>query len=369
MKLAIVTDELTQQPEEAVRAGLAMGLRHYELRTVLGRRVPDDAAQLTPMLAELKSRYNLAYTALSPGLFKCEPDAMTLEAQLRDRLEASIAMAQELEIGTIVCFAAVDFETHRPAELRAAVLPYLRRAAERLDECGMTLAVETEFMSGCETAQDAAKLIAAVDSPAFKVNWDPANAWIAGESPLTGYLSIRRHIAGIHVKDAFTTAWRGRNPFAVLGEGRLPWADILSAYLQDYPPGSAPAPVLTLETHVEPLIACSERSITRLRELLAGHGPLPGQTTGARAEQAAPPASGAVASDDTAAGDVAAACREGAAARADGDGNDASPARSADRATGAASPARIERPDRAAADALDVSPDAARGSNARRYDQ
>jgi sugar phosphate isomerase/epimerase len=169
-----------------------------------------------------------------------------------------------LGIKTIVCFACVDFDQHRPVQLREAVLPYLRKAALRAAEEGMVLAVETEFMSGVETARDAFELVSAVKSEAFRVNWDVANAWIAGELPLEGYEYVRDHLANIHVKDAITKDWQAGNPFVTLGQGLIDWKPLLQRLVRD-----EALNLLTVETHVEPLLECSQAFVKELNRLLA----------------------------------------------------------------------------------------------------
>lgn len=301
MRLAIVTDELSMDPAEAIAEGLKLGIRDYELRSIGGLRLPDGAAEAAPSLLALRERHAVRYNALSPGLFKCAPEGGALETHFTERLPAAISLAQRLGIGILVCFAGYDHDVARTPELRRAALPWLRRAADRAAAAGLTLAVETEYMSGCETAADAAELLRAVGSPAFKVNWDVANAWIAGEDPLAGYSKISGHIANIHVKDAATTDWRRGNPFVPLGDGSVPWGALIAALraaeanaayeaaasergagpddaaseaaASDRRVGpiggaAAPAPLLTVETHIEPLIPNSRLSVRRLRALL-----------------------------------------------------------------------------------------------------
>ena len=263
MKLAAVTDEISIDPHAAVYIGVKQfGIRHYELRMMPDGRVPDISEQTVDRLVGLKEKYGISYSAISAGLFKCEPVAEKMEHELRVRLEACIALAKRLDVSLITGFALIDHHRHRPAELFERAVPYFQQACERLAEVQMTFAVETEFMSGCETAAEARRMIERT-GPRLKVNWDPANAWIAGELPLEGYVHVRGHLANVHVKDADTRDWRLRNPFVPLGDGKVPWQPVLDVLTRD-----RTAPMLTVETHVEPLIPNTEKGVSVLRKML-----------------------------------------------------------------------------------------------------
>src|SRR5690606_17288840 len=110
--------------------------------------------------------------------------------------------------------------------------------------------------------KDARELVRRVDS-GLKVNWDPANCWVAGEQPLDGYEQVKGLIGNMHVKDADSRDWRARNPFVAFGDGQVAWPQLLPLLYRD---GSAPQ--LTLETHIKPVIAKTEKGVARLRALL-----------------------------------------------------------------------------------------------------
>jgi sugar phosphate isomerase/epimerase len=96
---------------------------------------------------------------------------------------------------TITGFVLHDTENHRSKEFRERMVPHLQKVCKRVQGEGLVFAVETEYMTGVETARDARELIDRV--PGLRVNWDPANAWVAGEHPLEGYPHIRDYIANI----------------------------------------------------------------------------------------------------------------------------------------------------------------------------
>ena len=81
------------------------------------------------------------------------------------------------------------------------VLPY---AAER----GVTLALENHYKDNYWTFPEFAqrlpvflRIVQAIDSPWFGVNYDPSNALLAGENPLTVLEAIKGRVVSMHASD------------------------------------------------------------------------------------------------------------------------------------------------------------------------
>jgi sugar phosphate isomerase/epimerase len=81
------------------------------------------------------------------------------------------------------------------------VLPY---AAER----GVTLALENHYKDNYWTSPEFAqrlpvflRIVQAIDSPWFGVNYDPSNALLAGENPLTVLEAIKGRVVSMHASD------------------------------------------------------------------------------------------------------------------------------------------------------------------------
>ena len=70
MRIAIVTDEMSSDPETAFELGLEAGVRHFELRGVHSDRVPRISAHAEARLIRAIRDFDVEITAISPGLFK-----------------------------------------------------------------------------------------------------------------------------------------------------------------------------------------------------------------------------------------------------------------------------------------------------------
>ena len=109
---------------------------------------------------------------------------------------------------------------------------------------GRTIGLENEHACNIATGAETALLLEAVAHPNLKVVWDPANAYVSGETPFPdGYrrLPVER-IAHVHAKDCRVD---GHRPvWCALGEGSIDWKGQIRALADDGYRGW-----ISLETH------------------------------------------------------------------------------------------------------------------------
>jgi sugar phosphate isomerase/epimerase len=99
----------------------------------------------------------------------------------------------------------------------------LRALAVQAAGRNLIIGIENEHACNIATGAETARLLAAVEHPALQVIWDPANAFVAGETPFPdGYthLPVTR-IAHVHAKDCTVV---GHVPtWGPLGEMDIDW--------------------------------------------------------------------------------------------------------------------------------------------------
>jgi L-ribulose-5-phosphate 3-epimerase len=105
--------------------------------------------------------------------------------------------------------------------------------------------LENEHDCNIATAAESVKLLAAIGDPYLGLNWDPGNAYAAGEKPYPdGYnLLPKNRILHMHVKDAKRTA-TGKSDWAAMGKGDIDYVGQFKALMRD---GYSHA--VSLETH------------------------------------------------------------------------------------------------------------------------
>jgi sugar phosphate isomerase/epimerase len=282
MEISLITDEISADPETAIELGVEWGVKNFELRGYYAERVPRLTSYQKDKLQEVLERYQARIVALSPGLFKfplptqkweCFPVA-TIEADIHPKwktaydlaqvhlneiLPESIAYARELGTTLLLAFSfqrGGQSTEHVPD----VVLESLRKAAEMTAAAGMKLAIEVEAGFWADTGSRCADMLKAINHPALGVNWDPANAFEAGDDPYPdGYLHIRNYLAHVHFKDIRRLP-DGRHEYVVGGD--VDWAGQIQALARDGYPG-----FISIETHMQPKVSSNQRALQELRKL------------------------------------------------------------------------------------------------------
>ncbi|MBF6613076.1 MAG: sugar phosphate isomerase/epimerase [Chloroflexi bacterium] len=288
MKLSVITDEISADPETAIELAREWGVPAIELRGIGEQRYPDVSDFWKARVPELVRESGLQVAALSPGLFKIPlamppapetrilrwEDAMLFRRyesaeglvrfHLEELLPQTIAAAQALGSAVIVCFS-FDRGPEIPtdATVPEGVVDVLRDAARRVGDAGLTLAVEAEHVCWGDTGARTAALVRRVGHPALGINWDPANAFRAGEdAPFPdGYAALRDLVRHVHYKDAAVNPETGARHFVF--DGSVDWVGQIRALEQDGYSG-----YISVETHVRPKVATARQSIERLRRLI-----------------------------------------------------------------------------------------------------
>lgn len=256
-KIAVITDEISQDFGRACEiASQQFGMRWVEIRGLWNKNALNlDDKEIAEALAILK-KYELRVTDIASPLFKVDwVGAPKSKFSARDQfnasfsfeqqgevLERSIGLAKKLSTDRIRCF---DFwRLEDPAPYRPAINEKLQHAAEKTGKAGMILLLENEPVCNTATGAEAAKVLAAVPSRYFMLNWDPGNAATRGETPFPdGYTLLPKdRIGHCHVKDAVKTAMGYE--WAATGKGIIDWAGQFAALKRD---GYRHA--VSLETH------------------------------------------------------------------------------------------------------------------------
>ena len=288
MQIAIVTDEMSADPETAFELGLEEGVRHFELRGVHSDRVPRISAHAEARLLRAIRDFGVEITAVSPGLFKIpfpagEPERSNLgwmdaaffrrfedgRAALRDHMDR--LLPETIDFATKVgARFIVAFSFHRagapggPAPAEA--IDCLGAAADRVRASGLTLLVETEEGFFADTGARSAALVEAIGAGRIAINWDPANSFCEGDVPFPdGYAALRHLVRNVHFKDARRLA-DGRTAF--VAEGAVDWPGQIGALVRDRYDG-----FIAIEPHLERPVKAVRDSLRRLRALIAAANP------------------------------------------------------------------------------------------------
>lgn len=257
MKLAAITDEFSPDLSVAVRAMAEVGMTAAELRMVDGKNILDLTDAEVGRACEIVAERGLEIVAIASPLLKCVlADAPAVDARFQQDVFAAHHTFDEQPR---LAVRALEIATRTGAHI-IRVFSYWRAVAP--DACfdrivcalatlaaqgaphGILIALENEHACNISTAAEAARVLAAVNHPNLKLVWDPANAYVAGETPYPdGYRKLPAgSIAHVHAKDCRIEG--GRPTWGPLGEGQIDWQGQVRALAADGYHGA-----ISLETH------------------------------------------------------------------------------------------------------------------------
>jgi 3-dehydroshikimate dehydratase len=120
------------------------------------------------------------------------------------------ALAARWRAPRLRTFAGAKGSAATSPEERAHVVRRLRHAAGVLAGHGLRLLVETHPGTLADTTASLLRLLAEVDHPALKVNFDVLHVWEGGDDPGEAHATLAGHIDYYHLKNV-----RGRADLAV----------------------------------------------------------------------------------------------------------------------------------------------------------
>ena len=144
----------------------------------------------------------------------CSPDFTHPDSAFRDKEIAKQKHWIEMANALGATYCRVLSGQRRPG---LSIDEGIKLAAESIEAClpfaqqrGITLIIENhykdDFWQYPEFAQKMdvfCKLIDRIDHPSFGVNYDPSNAWLAGEDPIELLARISQRVVTMHASDRF----------------------------------------------------------------------------------------------------------------------------------------------------------------------
>lgn len=231
IKTSIITDEISQDFEEAAQIASAFKLDALELRTLWDKAFheldEDDIAQVQAICKQ----HSLPICAISSPFYKCGLTQPEIQQHLAI-LEQTIARAKQLNCKIIRGFSfwrEGNFEEQLPFIAEAFALP-----AQMVQEAGMTLALELDPSVNACNGELLAKVVKEINHPAVTVLWDPGNDLYSPlpERPFPqGYQHVKSHISHVHIKDAVHK--NGEAESVKIGTGSVDWPAQLEALVQN----------------------------------------------------------------------------------------------------------------------------------------
>jgi L-ribulose-5-phosphate 3-epimerase len=279
--IAAITDEFSLDLDTALDAMANIGMTGAELRLIGDHNMIDlSDAEVADVRRRVEQRGMQVLGIASPVLKCVLPDAPPIDERLEQdvfgsaytiddqpRLSQRAFEIAELTGAKIIRVFSY-WRTTAPERCLDRIITALKDLADRAADRGLIIGLENEQACNVGTGAEAGRVLAALDHPALKSIWDPANASILGETPFPdGYSKLpASRIVHVHAKDCVVS---GHTPtWGPLGEMGIDWRGQLAALKRDGYQGA-----ISLETHwraadgdrLKPSIICGEN----LRDLVA----------------------------------------------------------------------------------------------------
>jgi sugar phosphate isomerase/epimerase len=256
-RLGVISDEVTQDFEKALQWVKGYGLGLVELRFVWNKYVVDFTADDVKGAQDLLAKHSMKVSVVDSPYFKTllpgteskfdegKKDPMQSDFSKQGAiLEKAIARAKDFGTDKVRIFAFLRVAD--PKTVFDRVAGELEKSAEIAKREGIRLVLENENSCNVGTGAEGAAMLNAVKSPALGLNWDPGNAYAAGETPFPdGYEPIdKKRIWHMHLKDAAPGPAGGEAKWMPIGGGKIDFVGQFRALLKNGYDGT-----MSLETH------------------------------------------------------------------------------------------------------------------------
>lgn len=257
-RLGVITDEVSDDFQEALDWIRSEGLNYAELRVIDGKNISHLNDDEVMRVKEQLDKRGLRVSAIASPIFKCALDPARPVAsgdrfgqeeagadEHFEMLHRTIEIAKRVDTRFIRIFSF--WREKNPESYFDEIVQHLSKAAQIAEQAGIMLVLENEGSCNGGLAEETAALVTKVNSPNLKVLWDPGNERARGLSPYPeGYQHVKHLLAHVHLKDAAVKP--GASARCVpIGQGEVPYREQFQALISDGYDG-----LYVIETHYVP---------------------------------------------------------------------------------------------------------------------
>jgi L-ribulose-5-phosphate 3-epimerase len=256
-KLGIITDELTEDLNEAADFIASYGLHGCELREMWSKNIMNVSQADLDRAKKIVDDHKLQVSDIASPIFKWNLPKMPAHAnEKRDEFKASFTEQDADSLLEKSFGLARFFGTHKvrifsywrvedPDKAYPMVRDRLAKAAQVAAKNDIILVLENEHSCNVGTGKELGRILKDVNSPNLRGVWDPGNATMLGETPFPdGYNAVRGMFPHMHIKDSRKNPTTGKLDWAPVGGGIIDFKGQFEALHRDHYEGT-----MSLETH------------------------------------------------------------------------------------------------------------------------
>jgi sugar phosphate isomerase/epimerase len=256
-KLGIITDEISQDLEQALSFMSEYSLSYCELREIWEKNIMNLSREELTRARQLVDKHHLQVAVIASPLYKYNlPEMPARPSEKRDTFRANFTDEDTEDLLRRASETARFFGTNKvriftywrvddPDKAYPYVRDRLAEAAEFAGREGIVLVLENEGACNVGTGKELGRLLREVNSPHLRGTWDPGNAVTLGEVPYPdGYREVRGLFDHMHVKDVREDPETGEFHWLPMGSGVIDYVPQFRALRDDGYKGT-----ISLETH------------------------------------------------------------------------------------------------------------------------
>lgn len=255
-KLGIITDELTENLEQALDFISSHSLAFCELRQLWNRNIMNLSREELDRAKQLIEKCRLQVSDIASPVFKYNLPEMPARQEKRDTFLANFTdqdtedlLRRSFELAKFFGTSKVRIFSYwrvdAPEKAYLSVRDRLAKAAALAARHKTVLVVENEHECNIGTGKELARIVREINSPYLRGMWDPANAAMLNEVPYPdGYREVRGLFPHMHVKDVKKDPQTAKLSWAPIGGGFIDFRGQFKALREDRYDGT-----ISLETH------------------------------------------------------------------------------------------------------------------------
>lgn len=248
--LGVITDEVSQDFEQALMFAKSHGLSCVELRSAWEKGPFEFTDEDILKIRDLSEKYQLPIVAISSPMFKCDYFDETQKRAHLEQFRRLVKRAELLGVKTIRCFDFFCDSRIGYQEIKEAYAEPIKLC----QEAGITIVIESEPTTNSSDCQKLGNLIRAIDHPTVRALYDPGNNLYAPTDEIPypdGFEHIKDIYAHVHIKDAVRL--NGKTEGRAVGQGEVNYPGVFCRLLRTGYEG-----YVMLETHYKPNATISE---------------------------------------------------------------------------------------------------------------
>jgi sugar phosphate isomerase/epimerase len=256
-KLGVITDEISQDLDQALEFMAGYSLSYCELRSIGGKNVMSMSPPELERAKQIIDKHHFHVSDIGSPIYKWNlPEMPALPSEKRDTFKAhfteedaedllkkSFETARLFGTGKVRIFSY--WRVPDPDKAYPHIVKRLKKAAALAEPNKILLVLENEPSCNVGTGKELGRMLREINSPWLRGNWDPANAVDLGEVPYPdGYNHVRGLFPHMHIKDVARDPKTGKTHYVPVGSGVVDYPGQFRALIKD-----GYQETMSLETH------------------------------------------------------------------------------------------------------------------------